>query len=108
MAYHDGSEDRPFELIDDNIEILLEDIDDQDDGAYMYVRIQKEPDDEDLIARMYDGSAQIACGRHSYLTKGTVPQLATCFMLLFEQDDIFLEAAAAAVRAIEDMKNIDG
>lgn len=99
---------RPFDLIDDNVQILLEDIDNEDDGAYIYIRIQKEPDDVDLVATQYDGSVQIACGRHSYFTKGTVAQLATCFMLLFEQDEIFMEAAAAAARALDDLKNIDG
>ena len=96
-----------YDMIDDNIEILLEDVDASEEGAYIYVRIQKEPDDPDLVVEFLDGSKQIACGRHSYLTKGTVAQLATCFMLLFEQDEIFMEAAAAAARSLDDLKNLD-
>lgn len=95
------------ELIDDNIEILLEDVTESEDGAYIYVRIEKEPDDAELVAE-YDGSKEIACGRHTYMTKGTVAQIATCFMLLFEQDEIFMEAAAAAARALDDLNNIEG
>lgn len=93
-------------LTDENIEILLEDAVDDDRQSFVYVRIFKEPDDEDIICRVGD-EMQINCGRYSLLTKGTVEQLATIFMILFENDETFLEAAGAAAKALDELKNMN-
>lgn len=93
-------------LTDENIHILLEDADDDDQQGYMYVRIFKEPDDQDILCRVGD-ELQINCGMFSVLTKGTVEQFATIFMILFESDELFLEAAGAAARALDEMKNMN-
>jgi hypothetical protein len=102
----DYLEDDEGALIDSNVEILLEDITESDDGAYIYVRIEKQPDDDELLCEVND-TPQVACGRYGMLSKGTGSQLATCFLLLFQHDEFFMETCAAAVQAYRDLKSLE-
>lgn len=102
----DYLEDDEGALIDSNVEILLEDITESEEGAYMYVRIEKQPDDDDILCEVNE-KPEVACGRYGMLSKGTGPQLATCFLLLFQHDEFFMDACAAAVQAYRDLKSLE-
>lgn len=102
-----------YDGTDDNIEILLEDAANDPGQAYLYVRIKRNITEEGLIRSdvendefFYDSdNAETAnCDEYSVLANGTLPQFAVMFLQLFELDETYIDAVAAAVKAYQELK----
>lgn len=105
-------EDFDFEAsyngVDDNIEILLEDAFDDPNQAYLYLRITRNYDEQGLIrTNIEEDEIGANCDEFTILTSGTVEQYAVMFLQLFELDDAYIDAVAAAVKAYHDIKGND-
>ena len=93
-----------YDGVDDNIEILLEDAALDKDQAYLYLRIKKAMG-EDVMVRMYEnGELGANCDEFTILTNGTVEQFAVMFLQLFELEESYIDAVAAAVKAYQEIK----
>lgn len=105
-----------YDGTDDNIEILLEDAADDPGQAYLYVRIKRHMTEEGLIrsdvendeffydSRDYPQAETANCDEYSVLANGTLPQFAVMFLQLFELDETYIDAVAAAVKAYQELK----
>lgn len=110
----DDFEDMPsYDGTDDNIEILLEDAAQDPGQAYLYIRIKRDLNEEGLIRSdvendefFYDADAPEGanCDEYSILANGTLPQFGVMFLQLFELDESYIDAVAAAVKAYQELK----
>ena len=110
----DDFEDLPsYDGTDDNIEILLEEAAQDPGQAYLYIRIKRDQNEDALIRAdvEYDefyfdgeGEGSANCDEYSVLANGTVPQFAVMFLQLFELDESYIDAVAAAVKAYQEIK----
>ena len=93
-----------YDGTDDNIEILLEDAMEDQNQAYLYIRIRKNPGDYKLIEQdEYGHTAN--CDEFTILSSGSVDQFAVMFLQLFEMDETYIDAVAAAVKAYQEFKS---
>lgn len=106
-------EDMPaYDGTDDNIEILLEDAANDPEQAYLYIRITRDTHEQGII-RSDEGddyvfeeepSGEANCDEYTVLANGTLPQFSVMFLQLFELDDTYIDAVAAAVQAYREIK----
>lgn len=95
-----------YDGVDDNVEILLEDANADPEQAYLYLRIQRNVDEEGLVRTYGDeGEAGANCDSFTILTSGTIEQYAVMFLQLFELEEAYIDAVAAAVKAYQELRN---
>jgi hypothetical protein len=94
-----------YDGVDDNIEILLEDALNDPEQAYLYLRIRRNVDEDGLVRTFGDdGEVGANCDEFTILTSGTIEQYAVMFLQLFELDETYIDAVAAAVKVYQDLK----
>ena len=101
-------EDSDFEYgydgTDDNIEILLEDAASDPGQSYIYMRITRGDKSYGLV-RDDDGKITADNDEFTILANGTIEDFSVMFVQLFELDEAYLDAIAAAVKAYNDIRN---
>ena len=103
----DFFEEDKYDGVDDNVEILLEGPEQDPNQAYLYIRIKARPDEQQILVECDDDGGWLYTANTdmcSILTNGTDAQLTMMFLELFQMNDIFMDAVAAAVQA---MKNFN-
>lgn len=91
--------------VDDNIEILLEDALNDPDQAYLYLRIKRNVDERGMVRTDFEsGESEANCDEFTILASGTVEQSAVMFLQLFELDELYIDAVAAAVQAYKELR----